>query len=61
MTRFRVACLGVLIGLCAVVAGVVVVFGVAWALIVGGAACVASSALLVDVEEGDGESSSARP
>lgn len=64
MNRTVLACLiAALVGVLAVVAGVFVVFGYGWALIVGGGLLAASSALLinVDAEERDGESSPAPP
>ncbi len=61
MSRLLVASLGVLLGLTALVGGVVLVFGPGWALIVGGVLLAAASLLLIDVKESDAESSPARP
>lgn len=61
MNRLLAAALGVLVGLVAVVAGVCLVFGVGWSLIVGGVFVAVGSALVIDVKESDAESSPARP
>lgn len=61
MSRLLLAAIGVLAGVASIVAGVVVVFGWGWALIVGGVICALSSALLIDLEESDGEPSPASP
>lgn len=62
MTRVLFASLLVFVGVALATAGMFIVFGLGWALIVGGAALALAAALLIDVEETPGaEPSQPRP